>query len=266
VSSLLIRVRASKKGEISLKIRSLTAGNNLEKKLGYLRMGEPKYTEWILETIDQLRKRKARPDRERICHMVERKHGRTFEETDADLERLVDSEIILKVDYKGSTSYRNAAKWKKSHLGGNVLNSNEASLRIQGAVKEITQACGDGAPRGASLRDIENWIEAQGGCPSLVKNHILVVISRELDAGRLKKLQNGNYAVGETKKSCQASGKIHGKGKSATAHNKVRLQTLKYKSIHGKKSRPIPCSRANLGQKLKKPKVRTLQCFYFYFF
>lgn len=222
-------------------------------------MGEPKYTNWILETIDQLRKRKARPDLDRICHMVERKHALSFEETEADLERLVDSGIILKVDYKGSTSYRNAAKWKKSHLGGNVLNSNETSQRIRTAVKELTRACGDGGAKGATLRDIENWIGAQGDCPNLVKNHLLVVITREVDAGRLKKLQSGHYVVLETNKGGNTAGKINGKGKSATHQNKARLQTLKYKCIsNGKKSRPVPCSRAKLGQKIKKPKVRTL--------
>lgn len=225
-------------------------------------MGEPRYIAWILETIDQLRKRKARPDRDRICHMVERKHALSFEETEADLERLVDTGIILKVDYKGSTSYRNASKWKKSHLGGNVLNSNETSQRIRTAVRELTAACGDGGARGATLRDIENWIEAHGDCQKLVKNHLLVVITREVDAGRLKKLQSGHYVVLETKKGGNTAGKISGKGKSATNQNKAQLQTLKYKCIsNGKKSRPIPCSRAKLGQKIKKPKVRTIVFF-----
>ncbi|KAI3352918.1 hypothetical protein L3Q82_019498, partial [Scortum barcoo] len=40
------------------------------------KMSEPnKYREWILETIDSLRSRKARPDLERICRMVRRRHG-----------------------------------------------------------------------------------------------------------------------------------------------------------------------------------------------
>ena len=84
--------------------------------------------EWILETIDQLRKRKARPDLERICHMLERRHRVAASQTEACLEKLVDAEIVMKVDYKGNTSYRNSAKWRRSHLGGVVLNSTSASL------------------------------------------------------------------------------------------------------------------------------------------
>ena len=51
----------------------------------------------ILETIDKLRKRKARPDKERICHMLQRRHGVSLEATAADLERLVDAEVVVKV-------------------------------------------------------------------------------------------------------------------------------------------------------------------------
>ena len=60
-------------------------------------------TQLILETIDQLRKRKARPDKERICHMLQRRHGVSLEATASDLEVLVDQEIVVKVDYKGNT-------------------------------------------------------------------------------------------------------------------------------------------------------------------
>lgn len=96
-------------------------------------------TSLILETIDQLRKRKARPDRERICHMLQRKHGIPPQQTAADLERLVDAEIVVKVDYKGNTSYRNAAKWRKSHMG-HVLNSNEVQGLLRQAVVEVGMA------------------------------------------------------------------------------------------------------------------------------
>ena len=72
----------------------------------------------ILEAIDQLRQRKARPDVERISHMIQRKHGRTYEQTQGDLDRLVATGVVIKVEYKGSTSYRNAAKWRKNSLEG----------------------------------------------------------------------------------------------------------------------------------------------------
>ncbi|XP_056136396.1 sterile alpha motif domain-containing protein 1 [Lampris incognitus] len=73
-------------------------------------MSEPKYREWILETIDSLRSRKARPDLERICRMVRRRHGSDPDRTRAELEKLIQEQTVLKVSYKGSISYRNAAK------------------------------------------------------------------------------------------------------------------------------------------------------------
>ncbi|XP_029991280.1 atherin [Sphaeramia orbicularis] len=74
-------------------------------------MSEPnKYREWILETIDSLRSRKARPDLERICRMVRRRHGSDPDRTRTELEKLIQAQTVLKVSYKGSISYRNAAK------------------------------------------------------------------------------------------------------------------------------------------------------------
>ncbi|XP_007575423.1 atherin-like [Poecilia formosa] len=87
-------------------------------------MSEPnKYREWILETIDSLRSRKARPDLERICRMVRRRHGSDPDRTRTELEKLIQEQTVLKVSYKGSISYRNAAKVqrksrKRSEFGG----------------------------------------------------------------------------------------------------------------------------------------------------
>uniref|UniRef100_H3CYL6 Sterile alpha motif domain containing 1a n=1 Tax=Tetraodon nigroviridis TaxID=99883 RepID=H3CYL6_TETNG len=68
------------------------------------------YREWILDTIDSLRSRKARPDLDRICRMVRRRHGSEPDRTCAELEKLIQEQTVLKVNYKGSISYRNAAK------------------------------------------------------------------------------------------------------------------------------------------------------------
>ncbi|XP_075903935.1 atherin [Nelusetta ayraudi] len=92
-------------------------------------MSEPsKYREWILQTIDSLRSRKARPDLERICRMVRRRHGSDPERTRAEMEKLIHEQAVLKVSYKGSISYRNAAKVqrksrKKTELAAVVIGS-----------------------------------------------------------------------------------------------------------------------------------------------
>ncbi|XP_051572444.1 uncharacterized protein LOC127451642 [Myxocyprinus asiaticus] len=72
-------------------------------------MSEP-YREWILGSIDSLRSRKARPDLDRICRMVKRRHGSDWDRTRSELDKLIEEQAVLKVNYKGSVSYRNAAK------------------------------------------------------------------------------------------------------------------------------------------------------------
>lgn len=160
-------------------------------------MSQPRYKDWILETIDQLRKRKARPDLDRICHLVQRKHGLTFEETESDLEKLVDSETVIKVDYKGSTSYRNAAKWRKSH--GQMLNSADASSKITSALRVLPgglrQEHHDA--EGVTENDLETWIKTQFTDSTLIGSQLKVALGREVEVGNIQKLPNGNYLIRE---------------------------------------------------------------------
>uniref|UniRef100_A0A8C0AJX2 Atherin n=1 Tax=Bos mutus grunniens TaxID=30521 RepID=A0A8C0AJX2_BOSMU len=80
----------------------------------------PHYQEWILDTIDSLRSRKARPDLERICRMVRRRHGPEPERTRAELEKLIQQRAVLRVSYKGSISYRNAARVQPPRRGATL--------------------------------------------------------------------------------------------------------------------------------------------------
>lgn len=180
-------------------------------------MAEPKYTTLILETIDQLRKRKARPDLERISHMLERRHGVSPAEVEADLEKLVDGEIVIKVDYKGSTSYRNAAKWRRSHLGGHVLNSSDTSQFLSSVVRALC----DGQPTdvqaaGVGLRDVEQYIVQQKPDSDLcTKGRLLVALQREVDVGSLRRLPNGSYVRGVPGEIRKSASKPHIKTSSA---------------------------------------------------
>lgn len=161
-------------------------------------MAGAQYREWILETIDQLRKRKARPDLDRICHMVERKYGLRRTETEANVEKLVDLGAVVKVDYKGNISYRNASRWQKNHFWGQVLNSVSASSRIKQAVTALTEnesSHSDG--KGACSGDIEKWLKSHVDVDAEPMRHPLhIVLQREVDSGRLDKLPNGNYVTG----------------------------------------------------------------------
>nr|XP_057939907.1 sterile alpha motif domain-containing protein 1 isoform X2 [Doryrhamphus excisus] len=98
--------------------------------------GPNKYREWILETIDSLRSRKARPDLERICRMVRRRHGSDPDRTREELEKLIQEQAVLKVSYKGSISYRNAAKVqrksrkKSEEAAADLLNNNNGDSAL----------------------------------------------------------------------------------------------------------------------------------------
>ncbi|KAL3245769.1 hypothetical protein MRX96_058295 [Rhipicephalus microplus] len=72
--------------------------------------GTPKHKEIVIDTTDHLRKRNARPDFKRICHMLYPRHGLSQAEVQNELNLLVDSEAVVKRDYNGNTSYRNATK------------------------------------------------------------------------------------------------------------------------------------------------------------
>ena len=210
----------------------------------------PGYKDWILETIDQLRKRKARPDLERICHMLERKHGVTFEETEADLERLVDAEIVIKVDYKGSTSYRNAAKWRKNHHLGASPNTSlqenakhartikHIARKARNAVNALTNANNNRA-EGASLRDIENWIseKTDGNETPITQLQLLSVLNREVSAGRIKQIPGGSYVC-----CFDVINKLEHKNKAKPQERTEKLNPTATSSVPSSSPLPAPLS------------------------
>ncbi|XP_069783795.1 sterile alpha motif domain-containing protein 1-like isoform X2 [Narcine bancroftii] len=71
-------------------------------------MSEAECRRWIAETIEWLRARKARPDQERICQALQRRHGVSPSRTRRQLERLLRARAVLRVSTKGAHSYRNA--------------------------------------------------------------------------------------------------------------------------------------------------------------
>ncbi|OWF52006.1 Histone acetyltransferase KAT6B [Mizuhopecten yessoensis] len=172
----------------------------------------------ILQIIDQLRMRKARPDLNRICHMALRRYGTKHLDTEVQLEKLVDLGIVVKVDYKSNVSYRNATKWKKKPFGRKLLNSNSTNKNIRTAIKALLELGSEDV--GASAKDIEKWLLAETES-RLTKNQLLIAIGRDVDNGGLKKLSNGNYALnsgGENKSKTVARKKQQvATGRVATA-------------------------------------------------
>jgi len=67
--------------------------------------------EYVLQAIEHLRHRKARPDLEGIKSYAFRRFGIDPVTCTSDVEELIQTEHIIRVEFKGRTSYRNAAKY-----------------------------------------------------------------------------------------------------------------------------------------------------------
>ncbi|KAI5620939.1 sterile alpha motif domain containing 1a [Silurus asotus] len=127
-------------------------------------MSEPRYREWILDTIDSLRSRKARPDLERICRMVRRRHGSEPDRTCLELERLIREHAVLKVNYKGSVSYRNAAKVHRGRRRSSeqaAAKKSFSSSTSSSSSSSSSSSCSSGKER-ASPAELQYSDSAQG--------------------------------------------------------------------------------------------------------
>ncbi|KAF5272217.1 hypothetical protein FQA39_LY01299 [Lamprigera yunnana] len=174
-------------------------------------MNEIKYKDRILEAIDQLRRRKARPDIHRICNFLLRRFGINSFDAKNDLQKCVERDIVLRVEYKGSISYRNAAK-KYSHLkreGENlpVVNKTNSTYSfpnrkfaalLSNAITELIVHEPDylevGVPGPELIRNILSKDNVR-----YTRKYICILLEKEVESGGLVKMENGNYLVGPTK-------------------------------------------------------------------
>lgn len=152
----------------------------------------------ILEAIDQLRRRKARPDADRICNYLLRNYAVDARDTIADLHRLIEVEKVIQVDYKGNTSYRNAKKWTRLQLFKNrpegflkeKLNSSMVSSAVAELVVEEPDYLDQGVPAG---RLIEQLLDGVSSPTS--RRVVEEFLGREVASGNLARLSNGNYSL-----------------------------------------------------------------------
>lgn len=152
----------------------------------------------ILEAIDQLRRRKARPDADRICNYLLRKCAVDARDTIADLHRLIEAEKVIQVDYKGNTSYRNASKWSRLQLYKNkpegFVKEKLNSSMVAGAVAELVVAEPDYLDQGVPAdRLVEQLLN--GSTNPATRRVVDDFLSREVASGNLTKLNNGNYSL-----------------------------------------------------------------------
>ncbi|XP_025110833.1 chromodomain-helicase-DNA-binding protein Mi-2 homolog [Pomacea canaliculata] len=169
---------------------------------------------FILQAIEHLRGRKARPDLHRICNMLKKRHSFNFADTTRCIENLMDMGIIIKVEYKGSISYRDAARWKKGHVAGQIINSDVLVSKIQGAIDAIesqaraadgnhANGCGDSADSteeigGGTKEEIEQYLRSQNGEANcqLSGDAMFEALIREVERQTLRKICD-RYFVGK---------------------------------------------------------------------
>lgn len=177
----------------------------------------------IIQAIDHLRNRKARPDLHRICNMLKRRHHFSFADTARCIEYLLNMGIVIKVEYKGSISYRDASKWKKGHVAGQIINTDVLVAKLQAAIDAVIgqqSAPADGSEGSASggrsgpstetgagelcatAEQIEVWLTKQPGDMGcrLTGDALLEVLTRELETETLVRITRihapSGYAVG----------------------------------------------------------------------
>uniref|UniRef100_UPI00398E4E93 sterile alpha motif domain-containing protein 13 n=1 Tax=Pristiophorus japonicus TaxID=55135 RepID=UPI00398E4E93 len=234
---------------------------------------EMKYKEWILETIDSLRSRKARPDVERICRMIERRHGLSPAETQQQLDKLVRAELVIKVAYKGSNSYRNAAKWYKNkqrkkpppaaaaaglESGVAMVRAAEGVLREQQRDRDRRQQQqlipggggqrpaqpqpqprkppqGDSERRGVTIRDIGKYLGAAQDPPAskVGKARLRLALKRDINRGARGQAAPGNYSLPQV---ARHDARVAAASARALASHKGHARTRKEKAIEANAS------------------------------
>ncbi|XP_015116588.1 uncharacterized protein LOC107040840 [Diachasma alloeum] len=156
------------------------------------------HEEQILEAIDQLRRRKARPDADRICNYLLRKFSVDARDTIADLHRLIEAEKVIQVDYKGNTSYRNASKWSRLQLYKNrpegfvkeKLNSNMMASAFAELLVEEPDYLDQGVP---PFRLIEQLLDGISNPTS--RKMVEDFLAKEVSSGNVTRMNNGNYSL-----------------------------------------------------------------------
>lgn len=170
-----------------------------------------KYQEQILDAIDQLRRRKARPDAERIYNSLSRRHGINYNEAKIALEKCIETGVVLKVSYKGNISYRNAAK-KFPHLRrdlqGDLIQDTVSSKQqissrkftglLTSAFTQLVLQEPDYLQLGVPKDDLIKNILSKDSV-KYTKNYVSILLEKEVENGSLIKMSNGHYLVGPTK-------------------------------------------------------------------
>lgn len=156
--------------------------------------------DYILEAIDRLRLRKARPNIDRICFYVQRHYAVQRDVVTFELDRLVRAGVVLQVIYKGNVSFRNPSSRSKSALElfhKRKRRHTEFLTDVQSAISKAFAIL---------LLEDEDYLDT--GIPGDVLVHTVTedtslkdasevwnMLNSETNSGFLIKLPNGNYSL-----------------------------------------------------------------------
>ncbi|EFA10101.2 hypothetical protein TcasGA2_TC012280 [Tribolium castaneum] len=194
----------------------------------------------ILEAIDQLRRRKARPDIQRICNYLFRRFSISSVEARSDLQWCVENDIVLKVEYKGSISYRNAAKKfshvkrdsQSEHNADNKANRKFAQL-LTNAFGELVVHEPDYLEYGVPAEEIIDNILSKDSV-RYTRKYISILIEKEVENGGLIKMEHDRYLMGPTKERTDDKG-ASGEAKDGDTHSQDLVISVKPRKKPGPK-------------------------------
>lgn len=177
------------------------------------------FKERVLEAIDQLRRRKARPDLQRICNYLFRKYSIKLADARNALQWCCDTHAVRRVEYKGNISYRNATK-KAASSNKIEANTNQNQNNQKGGGGErkgkfgelVTEAFGElivfepdylefGVPVDVL---IDHILYKENGRYS--RKYVTLLLQKEVAIGSIIRMPNGNYSIANNSCSVNSGG------------------------------------------------------------
>ena len=114
------------------------------------------YATWILKAIAKVKGQKQRPSEDRISHVLEIQYGLKKDEISEQLRLCVKNGKVLRVTFKGQSSYKDPALVSQSPRVA-VEKGNDYRCYVKEALDNILD------DKGATLRGIENYIKGRHG-------------------------------------------------------------------------------------------------------
>lgn len=227
------------------------------------------FKERVLEAIDQLRRRKARPDLQRICNYLFRKYSIKLADARNALQWCCDTHAVRRVEYKGNISYRNATKKassnsatkagvagvKQSSANSNNIAHNNIHIHNNHKIVEkrgkfgelLTETFGELIVFEPDYLDfgvpvdvlIDHILYKENGRYS--RKYVTLLLQKEVATGNIIRMANGNYSIAnntvskeiESQKnnsSCHSSNSIDGGTVSRSRSNTTTNELVRLKN------------------------------------